>query len=267
MTASGLGCEHWPGCTAGNPFPEKDYHAFVEFGNRMVATIPLGLTLATAAAAWFVRGLSRWAVWLAVAVAIGTFAQAPLGYVTVKLDLHPLIVMSHLLLSLLVLAGGVVLALEAVGLARGRASARVAGRVRAAGLGLAGAALALVVSGAFVTAAGPHPGGVDVRRFGTFSTALWVHVRATAIFGIALLVVVAYLARQRSRWPLLHRASLVVLALALAQGAVGEIQYRLHLPWWLVLVHVALAAAVWGAAVGLTALFFRPPASFAPQRA
>src|SRR6266508_5562534 len=125
LTASGLGCEHWPGCTAGNPFPEKDYHAFVEFGNRMVATIPLGLTLATAAAAWFVRGLSRWAVWLAVAVAIGTFAQAPLGYVTVKLDLHPLIVMSHLLLSLLVLAGGVVLALEAVGLARGRASARV----------------------------------------------------------------------------------------------------------------------------------------------
>ena len=24
LTASGLGCEHWPGCTAGNPFPEQE---------------------------------------------------------------------------------------------------------------------------------------------------------------------------------------------------------------------------------------------------
>ena len=23
LTGSGLGCEHWPGCTAGNPFPER----------------------------------------------------------------------------------------------------------------------------------------------------------------------------------------------------------------------------------------------------
>ena len=26
LTASGLGCEHWPGCSAANPFPSKSYH-------------------------------------------------------------------------------------------------------------------------------------------------------------------------------------------------------------------------------------------------
>src|SRR4051794_14684957 len=34
VTDSGLGCRHWPGCEQGHPLPAKDYHAFIEFGNR-----------------------------------------------------------------------------------------------------------------------------------------------------------------------------------------------------------------------------------------
>jgi heme A synthase len=44
--------------------------------------------------------------------------------------------------------------------------------------------------------------------------------------------------------------------------AVGELQYRSHLPWWLVLVHVGLAAAVWASAVALVAAIRRPPEPF-----
>ena len=51
LTASGLGCESWPGCEAGSFFPASDAHAFVEFGNRVVATFPLTLTLAAWVAA------------------------------------------------------------------------------------------------------------------------------------------------------------------------------------------------------------------------
>ena len=40
-----------------------------------------------------------------------------------------------------------------------------------------------------------------------------------------------------------------------------EIQYRTKLPWWLVLVHVTLAASVWAAAVVFTAGFWRRAAS------
>src|SRR5205085_3293595 len=48
LTASGLGCEHWPGCQAGQPFPEKGYHSYIEFGNRLVGGIAIVLTLLAA---------------------------------------------------------------------------------------------------------------------------------------------------------------------------------------------------------------------------
>jgi len=66
LTASGLGCESWPGCEAGSFFPASDHHAFVEFGNRAVSIFPILLTLATAIGALFVRGLPRWAACVAV---------------------------------------------------------------------------------------------------------------------------------------------------------------------------------------------------------
>ena len=267
LTASGLGCEHWPGCTSGNPFPEKDFHAFIEFGNRIAGAITIALTFVAAIAVWVVRGFPRWASWVAVACFVGTLAQAPLGALTVYTDLHPLMVMSHFLLSALVLAAGVVVVIEALRFERGGVGPLVPPRVRWLGLGLAGAGLALVVSGTFVTAAGPHSGGADIRRFGVFSTVLEVHVVTTAAFGIALLAMLVYLARRRSEAPGLFRVGLGVLALVVAQMLVGEAQYRAHLPWGLVLVHVALAAGVWAAVVALAAFLFRPLRSMAPSGA
>jgi heme A synthase len=44
-----------------------------------------------------------------------------------------------------------------------------------------------------------------------------------------------------------------VLAALLAQMVIGDIQWRTHLPWGLVLVHVALATAVWAGVVALAA--------------
>lgn len=263
LTASGLGCEHWPGCTEGNPFPEKDYHAFIEFGNRVFGLFPIGLTFLTWLAAWRTPGLPRWLVSLALLVALGTLAQAPLGLLTVASDLHPLIVMSHLLLAFLVLGGGVVVALEAWGFEQGHAEPLVPRELQRAGLVLAAACLALVTTGAFATAAGPHSGGADIRRLGTLTTSLWVHVRATALFGCVFLFVLGYLAARRRQAPRLFRAGLGLLALVLVQMGVGELQYRTELPWEIVLVHVALAAAVWAWTVALVTLFWRPLASLA----
>jgi len=47
LTSSGLGCRHWPGCQAGNPFPERGYHSYIEFGNRVVAFFTIVVTLAS----------------------------------------------------------------------------------------------------------------------------------------------------------------------------------------------------------------------------
>jgi heme a synthase len=261
LTGSGLGCESWPGCEEGNFFPASDVHGAIEFGNRAVGIVPIGLSTLTWLGARRTAGLPGWAVRFAGAVALGTLAQAPLGLVTITSGLHPLLVMSHFLLALVVLGGAVVVAVEAWCLAAGRADLGLPKELRRLGLVVAAACLVLVVSGAFTTASGPHPGdSSEVERLGTLEDMLWVHVRVTALFGCALLLVLGYLAARRERWPRLFRAGLAVLALVLVQMGVGELQYRLELPWGIVAVHVALAAAVWAATVALVTAFWRTPA-------
>jgi heme a synthase len=263
LTASGLGCESWPGCEEGSFFPASGSHSMVEFGNRVVAIFPIALTLAAWVAAARTDGLPRWVTRIAAATFLGTIGQAPLGLLTIMSDLHPLLVMAHFLLALVVLGGGVVVALEGRRLARGAAEPLVPPPLRRAGVVLTAACLALLVTGTFATAAGPHSGGADIDRLGDLGDALWVHVRATAVFGVLFAVLTAYLARHRRRARGLFLLALLLLGLLVAQMIVGEVQWRTHLPWGLVLVHVALATAVWAATVALALSLYRPLASLA----
>jgi cytochrome c oxidase assembly protein subunit 15 len=254
LTASGLGCRHWPGCQPGDPFPEKGVHSYVEFSNRMVAALTIAVTLATWLAARLTPGVGRTVRRLALLTFLGTLAQAPLGAITVYYDLNPYLVLSHFLLSLAILVLGVLIVLLAFGV-RGEALP-LALRLLALVVGLAAAVL--VVTGTLATAGGPHPGSIDVRRlatFGSFGKAVYWHVRATAVFGISLAILLAWLAARRSR---LLRFGLVVVAVLGAQMAVGEIQYRTELPWWLVLCHVTLAAVLWATTVALVVSLWRP---------
>ena len=267
VTDSGLGCRHWPGCEQGHPLPAKDYHAFIEFGNRALGGVVIVLVLLTAVSSFFVPGLPRRGRRLAVAIFVGTLAQAPLGYITVKLRLHPLIVMTHLLLSMVVLAGGVVLLLEALGREHGHAPTFVSRGFRRLWLGFVAATFALILSGTFATAAGPHSGGEHVKRFGTFQTSLHVHAYVVAAFTLTGAVAFAWLG-VRAHWftPGLRRVAQVALGLLALQIALGELQYRTHLPWGVVLAHVAVSAAVWAFVVALATLFMRPLAPLAPHR-
>jgi cytochrome c oxidase assembly protein subunit 15 len=259
LTGSGLGCEGWPGCSPGAVFPEKDYHSFVEFGNRLVSVFPILLSLATAVASHFVRPLAGWVRTAAWGAAAGTFAQAPLGLLTVRLDLDPIAVMAHFLLAIAVLGTAVVVALEARRLDVGPGAPVVSPLVRRLGVMFALIALTVVVSGTFVTAGGPHAGDPDVvDRLGSLDRAIWLHVRVTAIFGVVLLGLVWHL---RAAPRPLRRVVQLLLAVTLVQMAVGELQWRNELPWWLVLIHVALAAGIWAVTVWLVALFWRPTAA------
>lgn len=260
LTGSGLGCEGWPGCSPGAVFPEQSYHSFIEFGNRVVSIVPILLSLATAITAQFVRGLPRWLRATAWAAALGTIAQAPLGLVTVRLDLDPVAVMSHFLLAIAVLAAAVVVAVEAWRVDRGAGTRFVSTRFAQLGLLFAALTLVVVVTGTFVTASGPHAGDPDVvDRLGNIERAIWVHVRATAVFGVLLLGLVLYL--RRNAPTIVRRVAYLLLALAVTQAVVGEVQWRNALPWWLVLVHVVLAAGIWAATVWLVTLVWRPTAS------
>ena len=253
LTASGLGCDSWPGCQEGAFFPAEDHHGFIEFGNRVFGAIPISLTFLT----WFAsrRVASRFVQRVALATFLLTLVQAPIGLVVIATDLEPIAVVVHFTLALVALAGALIVLLEAWPPA---VDEPTPGELRRAGLVLAGACLALVVTGTFATAAGPHSGDPDVGRLWVLDNAMWVHVRGAGLFGLALLFVLGYLVARRARLPRLFRIGLVVAALALAQSAVGELQWQTELPWGIVLVHVALAAAVWSATVVLVTLFHQP---------
>src|SRR5438876_1933431 len=119
LTDSGLGCRHWPGCEKGHPLPAKNAHAYIEFGNRVIGGVTIALTLVAWLAAMRTPALPRRAVRLALAIFVGALAQAPLGYLAVKSHLRWPVVMSHLLLSMLLLAAAVVLVLEVRGVQEG----------------------------------------------------------------------------------------------------------------------------------------------------
>jgi len=120
-------------------------------------------------------------------------------------------------------------------------------------LALVPAALALVVSGTLVTAAGPHSGGEEIRRFGNLVEVVHIHIGATAVFGVGFLALLALLVAERRRARVELALSGAVLVLLLVQMAVGEVQWREGLPWGLVLLHVTLATAVWVCVVALAA--------------
>jgi heme a synthase len=243
LTGSGLGCEHWPGC-APHHFEPKSFHSYIEFSNRVFAFFTIVVTLLTWALA---RGHRR----LAFAIFFGTLLQAPLGALTVHFGLNPWLVLSHFLLSVVVLTLGVMLALEA----RGRERTQLPAWVPRLGILVAVAGAVLLVSGTLATAAGPHPGSTVVRRLWSFQPAIYWHVRATAVFGIAFAILLVWLVRNRA--PQL-RGAYVLLGLLVLQMVIGETQYRTHLPWWLVLVHVTMAVTVWAALTAFVFSLWRP---------
>jgi cytochrome c oxidase assembly protein subunit 15 len=268
LTDSGLGCRHWPGCEEGHPLPAKNAHAFVEFGNRLVGGVTIAVTLLAWLAARRTHGLSPLARRLALAVFLGTLAQAPLGLLAIASDLRWPVVMAHLLLSIALLAGATVLALDVRAAAVGRIAPLVPRELQRLGLAFASAGFVLIVSGSLATAAGPHSGGGaadKIDRLGRLEPIVYAHGAVVGIFLCTFLFSLGYLAARRSRSPRLFALGAGVFALLLVQMGLGELQWRTHLPWGLVLAHVFLAAAVWVGTVGLATLFFRPNVDFADR--
>ncbi len=262
LTGSGLGCDNWPRCGS-TPFPAQDFHAMVEFGNRVVALCGIFAALATWHAARRVPGLPRRVTGAALAAFLGTVAQIPLGGLTVILDLHPLAVMTHFLLALAVVALSVVVALEAASRATGLGPPVAPRWLRAVVVVGVVACAVMVVTGAVATASGPHPGAdQDVHRLGLgIRDTVYVHVRAVAAYGLGFLLVGWQLLRARRQAPGVVRLAVALLGVLVVQMVVGEVQYRNALPWGLVLVHVSLAAAIWALTVAVAYALWRPPAA------
>jgi cytochrome c oxidase assembly protein subunit 15 len=254
LTASGLGCAHWPGCEAGHPLPERGYHSYIEFGNRVVSGLTVAFTLAVAFMAWRLPTTRRQRR-LAAAVALLTVLQAPLGAITVYFHLNPWLVMTHFLVSIAALAAGVVLVL---GLWPEEEHAPPERHLSWTALALAAVGLVVIVTGTFATASGPHPGDSrHIHRLGKLTTAVPLHAGVTALYlalvAAALMALVPLRRTQRRAFHTILR----LVAVLVAQSVLGLVQYHEHLPWGLVLLHVALATALWTGSVALATTLWR----------
>jgi heme a synthase len=267
LTASGLGCPHWPTCDANSLIPSTGYHAVIEFSNRIISGIAMLAAVATAWIAFRTPGLRRSVAWGATAAAAGTVAQVPLGAVTVAFDLNPWLVMSHFLLAMAVVAVAAWVTFHAVAAGRGVA---VEGPVWSRPAQLAAvsvaACLALVTTGAFVTAAGPHAGATDrpIERLGNFYDATYIHVRAAVTFATLFLILAVVLWR-RARGTLVQRLSVAGVVLTLCQLGVGEYQYRNGLPWQVIAVHVGIAGTLVVTIMVVASLIAYPPDRRTPE--
>jgi cytochrome c oxidase assembly protein subunit 15 len=267
VTGSGLGCPTWPKCTDESLYTQLNTHGVIEFGNRLLTFFVGFAAIGAFAAAFMRRPFRRDLVLLGLLLPLGVVAQAVLGGFTVLYDLAPGFVMSHYILSMLILVACVALDWRAHREPPERAERPPADRAVALGIwSLIPVGAVTIFAGTAASAAGPHAGGAgtgDVIKRLTFKGAdtlrfvIEQHARLATLLGL-LAVAMWALARRRGA-PAEQRRPLTVLCLLLAsQGVVGGAQYALELPAEIVWVHVALAAATWLAILWAAAAVGRP---------
>jgi cytochrome c oxidase assembly protein subunit 15 len=243
ITGSGLGCPTWPECTYGSYTPvagqvEGAFHAWIEFGNRLLTF--LLLFAAVAVVIYAIKKARRDLLWRALLQVLGIFGQGIIGGITVLTDLNPLAVASHFILSIFLIAGAVSI------VARGR-SPLISIRPTELKVKILAHAQVLftfmvIVIGTLVTGSGPHAGDYKAPRLKLDERAItWLHADAViALLGVSLALLVLSEISPETK-----RRVKIFFAVALAQGLVGYAQYVLGLPELLVIVHVLGSTLVW----------------------
>ncbi len=250
LTDSGLGCPDWPRCY-GHLYPKAATHSLIEFGNRALTGVVGVLVVTALVAAWRRRPYRRDLLLLAALLPLGVVGQAVLGGFTVTSHLAPGFVMSHFMLSMVILIAAVALAWRAShpGGPRPRNPDRL---IVLSVRGLAVLTGITVFAGTAATAAGPHSGGLvgqHIRRLAiegpdTLQWAVHQHATIAALLGLATIAV--WLLKRHRGHDVGPEAPVTVLALLLAaQGLLGSTQYELRLPAEMVWIHVAAATVTW----------------------
>jgi cytochrome c oxidase assembly protein subunit 15 len=243
ITGSGLGCPTWPECTYGSYTPvagqaEGAFHAWIEFGNRLLTF--LLLFAAVAVVIYSIKKARRDLLWRALLQVLGILGQGVIGGITVLTDLNPLAVASHFILSIFLIAGAVSI------VARGRSpliSVRpTETKVKVLAQAQVLLTFVVIVIGTLVTGSGPHAGDLDAPRLKLDERAItWLHADAViALLGVSLALLVLSEISPETK-----RRVKIFFGVTLLQGLIGYIQYILGLPELLVIIHVLGSTLVW----------------------
>lgn len=275
LTGSGLGCPTWPQCMPGSFTPvvheANRFHAYVEFGNRLLTFV-----LALLAIAALVTGIvdsrgrkrdglppRRRLLLLSAAPLLGTIAQAVLGGITVLTALHPATVAAHFMLSIVIIAFTLTLVHRSREIADRPRIITVRKELRLGVQALVAISFAVLVVGTIVTGSGPHAGDADMpERFGIDPRVIsWLHADLVLLFiGLTVGLLIAFRLTHSSLAPKVGH----LLGVSLLQGVVGYVQYFTGLPELLVGIHMLGACLVWIATVRVALATSEPQNSGEP---
>jgi cytochrome c oxidase assembly protein subunit 15 len=245
LTGSGLGCPDWPTCTHTSVVAPLQFHAWVEFGNRLINAAVSIASVGALVAALRRAPRRRDLTLLAAALLVGLLAEIVMGAVVVYTKLNPVAVSAHFLLGLVFLAVAVVLH-QRSGLPDGPARRQpLVGSVQIVLARVTVVALAVVaILGTVVTSTGPHGGDPKAQRFHfSLHSVAQLHGTSVEVFLVITLLTLWNLSRESAPHPVVRRAQWM-LASMVAQAAVGYTQYFNGDPVTLVGVHVAGASLV-----------------------
>jgi len=250
LSGSGLGCSDWPNCEQDQFVADLEYHAMVEFINRLITgVVSVAVALAVLGSMWrrpLRRDLTLWS-WGLVAGVIG---QIVLGGLVVLFELTPWLVVSHFLLSMVLVWNATVLVHLAwldddrVGLSVSRPAvvSRLAWLQSLAGV-------VVLVTGTIVTGSGPHGGDEEVERFPfEIPDVARIHGISVVVLGAIVVTTILVLQRHEVENRLRSHAQILLLVL-LAQAAIGYVQYLTDVPVLLVGAHSLGATVLWTAIV------------------
>ncbi len=246
LTNSGLGCDDWPNCSSERLIDVSSKHAAIEQLNRLFTGVVAVAVIAAVLGSYLRAGPRRADLirlsWLLVA---GVVANAVLGGVSVLVDLHPIAVQGHLLLSMALIVAGAVLvrrAGEPDGQSRGIV---VTESTRRLAWVLFAVTCVAIFTGTLVTGAGPHAGDENAERLDLSIPAVARLHGVTVMTAIAIALLIAWRVRANAddRAAMANVLSTWIFVGAL-QAAVGYVQYFNGVPELLVGLHVAGATAV-----------------------
>lgn len=247
LTGSGLGCSTWPLCEPGEFTPSfheaTSIHPYIEFGNRTLTGVLGVIAIVVAVLVWRDRSRATSYRLLGLVPLVGVVFQAVLGGITVLVDLHPAVVGSHLLISMVLVAASAVL-LDRSREGDGAPTPLVSARTRTVGWLLMVTLVPVLVLGVVVTGAGPHSGDSEVGyRFSVDPAHVTqFHSASVWVFTALLVVLLVMVYRTVPRVDRARQAVLVLLVVTLVQGLIGYVQYFTGLPELLVGAHMLGAA-------------------------
>ena len=271
ITGSGLGCgDHWPDCYGSFTPSGTAPNLLVEISHRYGAALLSLVIVALAVAAWLHRdepGIGgRGGVLRGSMVAILLVVIAALfGAVTVKMQLNPWVVATHLAIAMSLLAVLVVAVIRAGGLGAAAIALRSDRTFRAARAGVGLTFLALVFGALTANTPGAPlacQGFPWCRVIAEHGAPLWIQVthRILALLLLGHLTGIAMGVRRRAEPGPIKTAAWTALGFVVLQILVAAAMVEMHLPPSLRSLHQAIGTALWISVVALAALARGPRA-------